>query len=87
MNPQGVRGEGLEQRCPTKMFLSPQKWRQSFVVATIEKYMQQKLQLRLLTISKLLEKVPVATCGEWRQGWTTLFYLKSTNSSTLYGIN
>ncbi len=34
-----------------------------------------------LTISQLLEKVPVATfkelvatCGEWRQGWTTLFY-------------
>jgi len=19
-------------------------------------------------------KLPVATCGEWRQGWTTLFY-------------
>ncbi len=46
-----------------------------FAVATTEKYMQQKLQ----NYKTPKKKVPVATfkelvatCGEWRQGWTTL---------------
>jgi hypothetical protein len=28
-----------------------------------------------VTIKQLLEKLPVGTCGEWQQGWTTLLYM------------
>jgi len=29
-------------------------------------------------------KVPVATCGEWRQGWTTLLYAQYRVIGSLY---
>jgi len=70
----------LEQRCPTKMFLVATF---ATFVATKSLLSPQNGEIynlvNILTMKPFLEnlsvatfKWPVATCGEWRQGWPTL---------------
>ncbi len=71
---------GLVQWCPTTFALSPhspQLWRQRFCcrhfcqnlrdIQCIYHQNSNSEQLSVATFNSL-----VATCGEWRQGWTTL---------------
>ncbi len=74
----------LDQRCPTDMILSPQLRNTSIKNCNLKEF---------LTISQLLEKVPVATfkelvatCGKWRQAWTTLLKMLALKIKKVHSV-